>query len=322
MNRKPVAEAEIQRILALVPYLVAHPDSFKADVAERFGVTVAQLDRDLEHVLMVGVPPYTPGDYIDVDDDGDFVTLRMADSFRRPLRLTPSEGLSVLAAGRTLLAVPGADNDGPLVSALNKLAAALDFPDVDVVLQEPSFLAELRVAVDAREQEELAYWTASRNELTLRTIDPLAAFFAEGAWYLDAFCHVANDDRLFRVDRVRGVKRLGTTFQSDDDRVLRDTQGALYEPRSTDPTVVIEVEPSDRWVADHYPVSAVEDMPGGQVRISMTVSEPTFLQRILVQLGATARVASVAGSVTTDEYEATALARRMLGRYEKIIPLD
>ena len=110
MSPRPVAGSEIQRILALVPWIVAHPGATKRDIAQRFGVTAEQLDEDLALVLMIGVPPYSPGDYLDVEEDAEgAVTIRLADYFRRPLRLTPAEGLALLAAGRALLAVPGSD---------------------------------------------------------------------------------------------------------------------------------------------------------------------------------------------------------------------
>src|SRR5262249_22101373 len=128
---RPIADVEVQRILALVPWIVAHPGSTKSDLARRFGITEEQLDDDLALALMVGVPPYSPGDYPDVEGDGDGrVTIRLADYFQRPLRLTPSEGLALLAAGRALLAVPGSDPTGPLATALDRLEAALDLPEL------------------------------------------------------------------------------------------------------------------------------------------------------------------------------------------------
>ena len=45
--------------------------------------------------------------------------------FTRPLRLTPSEGFALLAAGRAAQQLPGADADGPLARALAKLAQAV-----------------------------------------------------------------------------------------------------------------------------------------------------------------------------------------------------
>jgi len=200
---RPIAEHELSRILALVPWIVAHPARPKTEVAERFGISVEQLESDLDLVLMIGVPPYSPGDYLDVDDDGEFVTIRLADQFSRPLRLTPAEGLALLAAGRALLAVPGSDPEGPLATALGKLERALDLPEVVVAVGEPTFLEAVRDAAARGERVEIDYWSAGRDELTTRRIDPEVAFFAMGEWYLSAYCHRAEDERMFRVDRIR-----------------------------------------------------------------------------------------------------------------------
>ena len=88
MSPRALAGPEIQRILALVPWIIAHPDSHKEEIAQRFGITVDQLDDDLALVLMIGVPPYSPGDYLDVEiDDDGHVSIRLADYFQRALRL-------------------------------------------------------------------------------------------------------------------------------------------------------------------------------------------------------------------------------------------
>jgi hypothetical protein len=75
VSPRAVAGSEVQRILALVPWIVAHPGAPKDEIAQRFGITIDQLESDLDLVLMIGVPPYSPGDYLDVIDDGEHVTL-------------------------------------------------------------------------------------------------------------------------------------------------------------------------------------------------------------------------------------------------------
>ena len=145
---RPLAEHELSRILALVPWIVAHPGRLKREVADRFGISIDQLESDLDLVLMIGVPPYSPAEYIDVDAEGDTVTIGLADYFRRPLRLDPSEGLALLAAGRALLAVPGSDPDGPLATALEKLEGALHLPEVVVAIDAPEYLDAVREAAE------------------------------------------------------------------------------------------------------------------------------------------------------------------------------
>ena len=78
-------------MLVVVPYLIQHPGTTLNEASNVFAIPVAQLRRDLEQLFLAGLPPYGPGDLIDVeiDDDGR-VWIGMADYFARPNR-TSSE---------------------------------------------------------------------------------------------------------------------------------------------------------------------------------------------------------------------------------------
>jgi proteasome accessory factor C len=288
MSPRAVAGAEIQRILALVPWLVAHPGASKPDVAQRFGISVEQLEEDLALVLMIGVPPYSPGDYLDVDEDDDgHVTIRVGDDFHRPLRLTPSEGLALLAAGRALLAVPGSDAQGPLATALSKLEDALELPDLVVDVSEPDQLAAVRDAVAHRQRIEIDYWSAGRDDLTTRRIDPDVVFFATGQWYVGAYCHQARDERMFRVDRIRAVRPTGEHFEPG---ATGFEAGEVFRPRPDDPRVTLNLAPEAAWVAEAYPAESVTERADGSLDVVLAVSEPAWLERLLLRLGTEAQV--------------------------------
>jgi proteasome accessory factor C len=309
VSPRPVAGSEIQRILALVPWIVSHPGATKRHIAQRFGITVDQLDDDLALVLMIGVPPYSPGDYLDVEEDADgAVTIRLADYFRRPLRLTPAEGLALLAAGRALLAVPGSDPEGPLATALDKLERALDAPDLVVQLTEPEHLAAIREAEARHERIEIDYWSAGRDDLTTREIDPAVVFFAMGEWYVGAYCHRARGERMFRVDRIQAVRTTGDTFEPS---ATAFETGEVYNPRPSDPRVTLRLSPAAAWVPEAYPAESVTELPDGRVEVVLAVSEPAWLERILLQLGPEAEV------VGPEQFAGTVAdtARRVLGRY-------
>lgn len=308
MSGRRVPGADVQRILALVPFLVANPGIEKRVVAERFGLTPEELDADLDLVLMIGVPPFSGGDYIDVDDDGERVTLLMADSFRRPVRLSPAEGLALLAAGRALLAVPGADETGPLASALAKLEAALGSPELVVSLATPDHLDAVRDAVDARERIEIDYFGATRAAATTRRVDPTAVFCAAGEWYVEAWCHLAEAERLFRIDRIRALRATGEHFVPPD-----DLPPALdvYRPRADDPRVTLDLKPAAQWVAERYPIETQTRRDNGDLRVRLAVTEPAFLERLLLRLGPDVVV------VDPPEWRDLAVepARRILARY-------
>jgi proteasome accessory factor C len=310
MSPRALAGPEIQRILALVPWIVAHPDSPKQEIASRFGISVEQLDDDLGLVLMIGVPPYSPGDYLDVEEDDGHVSIRLADYFQRPLRLTPAEGLALLAAGRALLAVPGSDPEGPLATALEKLEHALDLPGLVVDVGEPAELAAVRDAVAAHRRIEIEYWSAGRDEITTRRIDPEVVFFATGEWYVGAYCHRARDERMFRVDRIRSVTPTDETFEPG---ATAFATGDVYTPRAEDARVTLALEPSAGWVAEAYPTESLTERPDGSLEVVLAVSETAWLERLLVRLGPAARV------VAPKRFRsmAAAAAQRVLRQYRE-----
>jgi proteasome accessory factor C len=308
VSPRAVAGAEIQRILALVPWIVAHPETPKTEIARRFGISIDQLDDDLSLVMMIGVPPYSPGDYLTVDEDDEGnVQILLAENFRRPLRLTPAEGLALLAAGRALLAVQGSDPTGPLASALDKLEAALQLPELVIEVGQPEQLGMVRDAADAHEQLEIEYWSG-RGELTTRRIDPEVVFFAMGRWYVGAYCHRARAERMFRVDRIRTVRATGESFEPG---AIEFEAGAVYMPQAGDTRVTLHVDPEAAWVGEAVPTESVTERANGSLEIVLAVSDTGWLERLLLRLGPDARVIAPAELRDTG----VDAAGRILARY-------
>ena len=130
-------------------------------MCRRFGVGEKELLDDLDLLFMCGVYPFTPDVLIDVDVADGRVWIRMADYFRRPLRLSPQEGLALVSAGSALLSVPGADPDGALATALAKLedvlgvGAAAGF-DVELASVTPAVLGAVRQAAGLHRRVDTA----------------------------------------------------------------------------------------------------------------------------------------------------------------------
>jgi proteasome accessory factor C len=280
------AEADLQRVLAMVPWLAAHRGVTKDEVAARFGITREQLERDLGLIMMVGVPPYSPGDYISVEYDGDTVDVWLAPYFTRSLRLTAAEGLALLAAGRALLAVPGSDTEGPLATALDTLEDALGTSSVVVEFGAPEFLHVVQDAAAGGTRLEIEYWSAGRDAVTTRRIDPGPPFFALGEWYTDAFDHLRDETRMFRVDRIRAARPTDETFTPS----APARPASVYNPRPDDTRVTVELPASAAWVAESVPAEQVEDLPDGGQRVVLAVSQHAWLERVLLRAGPEARV--------------------------------
>jgi proteasome accessory factor C len=307
---RPSADERLRRLLALVPWVVAAEGPTIEEVCTRFGMTEEELIAELDLVWCCGVHPFTPDSLMDVLVEDGRVWIRYADYFDRPLRLTPEEGLSLVAAGAALLAVPGADPDGPLARGLRKLAEVLGI-DTDGALELTlgvvswDVLASLRAAVSASRQVEIDYYVYGRDERTRRVVDPYGVFAAEGEWYLTGWCHLAQAERRFRVDRIRGLELLDRTFEPP----AVAPRPEVFEPRPDDPRVVLELSPRGRWVAEQYPVEAVEELAEGHLRVTLVVTERAWLERLLLRLGDEVQVVAGGDGV------ARGAATRVLARY-------
>ena len=290
MSPRPQVGPRLRRVLAMVPWILAHPGVTVAELAERFEVSETELAQDLELLPMCGLPPYTADRLMDVSIVDGAVEIRLAEYFERPLRLTPAEGVGLLAAGRALLAVPGSDTAGPLATALERLEEALGARGrLAVVVGGADEVGRLQEAVAEHEQVEIDYFSFARDEMTTRRIDPWRVFHAFGAWYVAAWCHAAGAERLFRVDRVRALRATGTHFDPKP-RPDDDGPGLVYSPRPDDPRVTLWLAPEAAWVVESHPLESVQPLRGGAHRVVLAVSEPAWLERLLLALGPAARV--------------------------------
>lgn len=309
------AGQRLQRLLALVPWVVARDGPRIEEVCTRFDISEQDLLADLDTVFMVGLHPFSPDELIEVVIDEGRVWIRYADVFARPLRLTAREGLALVAAGSGLLAAPGADPEGPLVRGLAKLAAVLGVDpgralDVELGRLSGPTYERLQEAVRAHRQVEIDYYTFGRDERSRRTIEPWRVFSDQGQWYVVGHCHQADGERVFRLDRISEARLLPATFTPPAGEPAAAVPG--LEPGQS--LVVLDLEPAGRWVAEAYPVETVVDRGGGRLRVTLAVSARPWLERLLLRLGADAVVVEVDPRLGGADVGSEA-AERVLARY-------
>ena len=284
---RATAEERLARVLAIVPWVVENGGATVDEIAERFGLAAPDVLAELSLVQCCEIPPYGPDHTLGIAVVDDEVLVEPSAMLRRPLRLGPSEGFGLLAAGRAALAVQGADPHGALASAIVKLEHALgDRASVVMEIENPELLDGLRSAVRDARVLELGYYTASRDELTQRVVEPLALVHTDGNWYLRAYCHKAEDLRTFRVDRIDAATPTGDVH--DRAQEPGDQTFALGDEDRL-PLVRLALPSTARWVAEAYPTVSVADVADGLI-VELPVSGPVFLERLLLRLGPTARV--------------------------------
>ena len=285
----------LPRLLSLVPYLLARPGIPVAEAAADFGISEKQLRRDLELLWMCGLPGYGPGDLIDLSFAGDTVTVTHDAGMRRPLRLTTTEATALLVALRTLADVPGVADTAAVRRAGAKVEravgdAGLRGVAVDLTREEAETTAAVRETLEAGRAMRIVYYTAGRDAVSQRTIDPMRLLIVEGRGYLEAWCRRAEAVRLFRLDRVEDVEVLDDPAAPPPDAQPTDVSEGLFRPSAEHRSAVLLLEREARWVAEYYPVDDVVELEGERLRVLMRYADPMWLVRLVLGLGGGARL--------------------------------
>ncbi len=286
--RQPRTLARLERILVMVPWLLEHPGVELAEAARRFGVGVGELASDLDVLGYCGVPGYGGGDLVEVSLFGDRVTVRMADFFARPLRLSLREALTLMLAGRALDGLWSSEELRSAIAKLQRLLGVHETPSVAIELLGPGD-EHLPMLADASEKElvvHLTYRSGSKAQTTERDVEPWALTGLSGAWYVQGWCRLAGAPRTFRVDRIREVRLTGEIAPRDRPRRIPPP---VYQPKPEDLTVVLDLKMPAWWVTEWVVCEQIEER-GPIRRITMRTGQLEWIARLILRLGEHAKV--------------------------------
>ena len=294
--------SRLTRLLVMVPYFLANPGVSAAEAARDLGTTPKQVMSDLNQLWMCGLPGYSPGDLIDLSFTEDSVEVTFSAGIDRPLKLTAAEAAPLLVALRSLIDASGVVDAAAARRAIAKIENAMGTPIGEAVTETPTAESDpaespaviaVRDAVRRRHAVRLRYYSASRDEVTNRVVDPIRIQAVDGRGYLEGWCRSSGGIRLFRFDRIdeasvlEEVARPPATGESDQTL-------ALFESDPTLPQAVIQIDPEVIWVLDYYLIEPVDpdgiagsDQP---VLATMTYGSTEWLTRFVLGFGGKIKV--------------------------------
>lgn len=328
MTRPPSTLQRLERILTMVPWLLDHPGASVDEVTERFALSREDLTRDLDVLGYCGLPGYGGGDLVEASIVGDRVVVRMADFFRRPLRLSLREALTLLLAARALGGVGALPESEALGRAVHKLTDLLagTFPvggrrrgqaptvtpriAMDLTSPGEEHLPDLRQAVLDGRVVQITYRSASKSEVTRRDVEPWGLVGSRGSWYLQGYCRMVEGARDFRLDRLRSVTLTDETV--DATHRPRTSAPPEYQPKPDDERIVLDLGIDAWWVAEWAVVEQVTDQ-GDTRRVTLRTGERAWVARLVLALGDSVRIVEPADLADT----VALLATETLGRYRQ-----
>ncbi|HUH67995.1 MAG TPA: YafY family protein [Mycobacterium sp.] len=288
------------RLLNMVPYFQANPRITRAEAAADLGVSVEQLDEDLNQLWMCGLPGYYPGDLIDFEFSSDTVEVTFSAGIDRPLKLTSPEATGLLVALRALADIPGVVDPEAARSAIAKIEAAAgavgQVATASVAaVDEPAPIesraaAMVRAAVQNNHALAIDYYAASHDTLTSRIVDPIRVLLIGDHSYLEAWSREAEGVRLFRFDRIVDATELGERAAPPEPALQAPPDTSLFDGDPSLPSAKLRVAPSASWMLEYYPMRELRELPDGSCEAVMTYASDDWMTRLVLGFGSAVQV--------------------------------
>ena len=209
----------ISRLIAILTQMQTKRVLTSTTLAEKFGVSVRTIYRDIKTLEQAGVPILT--------EDGKGYSLM--EGYRiPPVMFTENEANALVTAEQLVLKNRDHSLVKEYISAVNKIKAVLLYSTKDKVellanrigispglpnTNTSSSVTLIQNALTAFKVLHITYHSRNKNEKTERDIEPFALYYTiEESWALIAYCRLRKDFRMFRLDRILKIALSGLSF--------------------------------------------------------------------------------------------------------------
>jgi proteasome accessory factor C len=129
-------------------------------------------------------------------------------------------------------------------------------------------------------------------------VDPYLVFASLGHWYFSGYCHLAQDRRMFRLDRVKSIELTDETFEAPDEELAALPLPMMYVPSPDDALVKLRVARNvAQWLTEPGarqtflpPLEYSKDLRGGKTELAFRTSAFPWLEKLLLPFGADVEV--------------------------------
>lgn len=193
---------KINRLFEIVYILLDKQRVTATELAKHFEVTPRTIMRDIEILSESGVPIFTV--------HGKGVGISLMDGFiLNKTAISEKEQNQILIALQSLKVTESLETE-ELLSRLGNLFdkheenwIEVDFSSWgDRGFVDKMRFDKLRQAIVNSQAVKITYYNGS-GEKTERVIYPLKLVYKDRSWYLEAFCKLRNDYRVFRLSRIK-----------------------------------------------------------------------------------------------------------------------
>ena len=232
------APKRFDRIVAILIQLQSKRIVKAQELADRFEVSLRTIYRDIRTIEASGVPI--------VSEAG--IGYSIMEGYRLPpVMFTKEEAGSFVAAEKLMQKFTDKGLGSYFESAMFKLKSVMNADEKDWVaaiesqilidpeenlfnVLVPDALEILFEGIAEKKQVYLTYKAQDADFPTERNVEPVGLFHEANFWYMMAYCHLRNDYRQFRMDRIQKIERTLKEFTKQHKPVEYYLQNTSEEP--------------------------------------------------------------------------------------------
>ena len=277
---------KLSRMIEIITILLNKKTVKAADLAERFGVSVRTIYRDIDLMSSSGVPLYT------MQGVNGGISIMEEYSVNRVI-LSDSDKNSILFALNSLQSTKYPEID----SALEKLGSifknnlsdwiSVDFSPWGSNPNAYNKFVDIKNAILKCRVIKIDYINA-QNKKSTRKIEPLRLDFKYQAWYLWGWCRERDDFRTFRISRIKHVSMLDEGFGRDECLSRRPKSSARESEHNQQKTVHCVLnftEDALYRLYDDYDDTEIHDNEDGTYTVEIDFPEDNWVYGYILSFG-------------------------------------
>jgi len=228
--------SRLSRLAAILTFLQSKKLITATEIAKRFEVSVRTVYRDIRALEASGVPIYT--------EEGKGYSL--VEGYRLPpVMFTEEEANALITAESLIIRNKDTSLVKHYIEAITKIKAVLGYEEkekADLLSQRLVFMQNLKLdstsdyllsiqsAVIHFQRIDLQYLSLYKEELTERTVQPLALYSTRENWIMIAYCELREAQREFRLDQIKRLHVTEDLFDPHDFNLMEYFLGPNANP--------------------------------------------------------------------------------------------
>lgn len=203
-----------ERLLNMLPWLVANPGKSLQDVAEKFETTKKQILDDLTLLTLTG-PGEFGGDLVDIFYDQDLISVRDSQGLNQPVKLSRDEAILISMVLIDILPQIPTQLNVAASQLINNLSASNIIEIFDPSGKNNSSVLDLIYsAIENKKTIEFTYLSEDGIAPRIRRVSPWRVHIDEQRGYVIGYCHDALKMRSYLISKIPIVEYGNLRYES------------------------------------------------------------------------------------------------------------